>query len=157
MKSRCGCPATDPGAQDASAGPPRTPRGVVRLARGGGSIELGRGAEYEPGAVVYRSSDRFFVVRRDDGSMIALSDLDPHKQSGQSGQSSCRVTFRPDLGSGEVGSGEAGAEDAFGRFFDACTGSMYDISGRGLAGDGLDLSRLTLKERDGRLSAKPAD
>ena len=125
---------------------------VILLTRGDGSIDLGLVTDYEPGAVVYRSSDRFFVVRLDDGSMIALSDLDPHKQSGQSGQSSCRVTFRPDLGSGEEG-----AEDAFGRFFDACTGSMYDISGRGLAGDGLDLSRLTLKERDGRLSAKPAD
>lgn len=122
---------------------------VILLTRGDGSIDLGLVTDYEPGAVVYRSSDRFFVVRLNDGSMIALSDLDPHNPPGRS---SCRVTFRPDLGSGEAGAG-----DASGRFFDACSGSMYDISGGGLAGDGLDLSRLTLRERDGRLSAKPAD
>ncbi len=127
---------------------------VILLTRGDGSIDLGLVTDYEPGAIVYRSSDRFFVVRLDDGSVIALSDLDPHNPPGRS---SCRVTFRPDLRSGEVGSGDEGAEDASGRFFDSCTGSMYEISGRGLAGDGLDLSRLTLRERDGRLSAKPAD
>ena len=125
---------------------------VILLTRGDGSIDLGLVTDYEPGAVVYRSSDRFFVVRLDDGSMIALSDLDPHKQSGQSGQSSCRVTFRPDLGSGEEG-----AEDAFGRFFDACTGSMYDISGRSLGGDGLDLRRRPVYADDGRLRIRRSD
>ena len=127
---------------------------VILMTRGDGSIDLGLVTDYEPGAVVYRSSDRFFVVRLTDGSMIALSDLDPHNPPGRT---SCRVTFRPDLAPGAVGSGEEGAGEASGRFFDACSGSMYDISGRGLAGDGLDLSRLTLRERDGRLSAKPAD
>ena len=59
------------------------------------------------------------------------------------------MSFRPDL---------AGA-DGYGRFFDICSGAMYDISGRGL-GDSLDLRRLPLERgEDGtlRLAGEPAD
>lgn len=111
---------------------------------GGGDIDLGAVESYRPGSVVYRSTDGLFVVRQSDGTVLALSDLDPHNPSGRS---SCRVTFRPDL----AGAGEAG------RFFDNCTGSMYDMEGHGLSGDGLDLDQLPLhQDEDGELTTKPA-
>ena len=111
---------------------------------GDGQIDLGTAEEYRPGAVVYRSTDGFFVARQPDGVVLALADVDPHNPSGRS---SCRVTFRPDLAVG----------DETGRFFDSCTGSMYDIGGRGLSGDGLDLSRLPVQQdEEGRLKAQPA-
>ena len=103
---------------------------------GAGSIDLGLVEDYERGSVVYRSSDGLFVVRLADGSMLALSDVDPHNPSDRA---SCKVTFRPDLVGGD---GEAG------RFFDLCTGSLYDMAGRALGSDGLDLERLPI-ERDG--------
>lgn len=103
---------------------------------GSGSIDLGLVGDYERGSVVYRSTDGLFVVRLVDGSMLALSDVDPHNPSGRA---SCKVTFRPDL---EGGDGEVG------RFFDLCTGSMYDMSGRAIGSDGLDLEQLPI-ERDG--------
>ena len=112
---------------------------TVLLGRGDGSIALGRTTDYPPGEVVYHSTERLFVVHPVDGPVIVLSDLDPHNPPRRS---SCRVTFRPDLG----------PADAPGRFFDACTGSVYDITGRGLADDGLDLRRVPVREdEDGRL------
>jgi hypothetical protein len=110
---------------------------------GDGQVNLGSIEDYQPGAVVYRSTDGFFVARQPDGMVLALSDIDPHNPPRRS---SCRVTFRPDLAM----AGESG------RFFDSCTGSMYDIAGRGLSGDGLDLERLPVEQdEDGRLKAKP--
>ena len=114
--------------------------GSFVLTRGDGGVQLGRADDYAAGAVVYRSTDGLFVVRQTDGTVLALSDLDPHNPQGRT---SCRVTFRPDLG------GEEG-----GRFFDQCTRSTYDLGGRGLSGDGRDLERLELREDDGRLSVK---
>ncbi len=111
---------------------------------GDGQIDLGVAEGYRPGSVVYRSTDGFFVAGQPDGTVLALSDIDPHNPSGRS---SCRVTFRPDL---------AMAEES-GRFFDVCTGSMYDIGGRGLADDGLDLKRLPVQQdKGGKLKVRPA-
>jgi hypothetical protein len=111
---------------------------------GGGPIDLGNIEGYRPGSVVYRSTDGLFVVRAPDGTVLALSDLDPHNPPGRK---SCRVTFRPDLAqAGEVG-----------RFFDGCTGSMYVLGGHGLAGDGLDLKQLPVQQKtDGDLQVEPA-
>jgi hypothetical protein len=111
---------------------------------GGGPIDLGNIEGYRPGSVVYRSTDGLFVVREPDGTVLALSDLDPHNPPGRK---SCRVTFRPDLAqAGEVG-----------RFFDGCTGSMYNLGGHGLAGDGLDLKQLPVQQKkDGDLQVEPA-
>lgn len=134
---------------------------------GGGRIDLGRVTDYAPGSVVYRSTDGLFVVRLADEGLIALSDLDPHNPPGRR---SCRVTFRPDLGgpdlggttpmdgvAGRSGDGTAEREGTGGRFFDACTGAVYDLAGRGLNGDGLDLRRLPLIPGDeGRLLVEPA-
>ena len=117
---------------------------AVRMG-GGGSVDLGSIEEYEPGSVVYFASDGLFVVRLRDGSLLILSDLDPHNPPRRR---SCRVTFRPDLA---VAAGR-------GRFFDACTGATYDVAGRGLSGDGLDLRRIELEERDdGELRVRPGD
>ena len=105
--------------------------------------------DYAPGTVTYRATDHLFVVRltpeRAAGAddVFVLSDLDPHNPPGRR---SCRVTYRPDLG-------EQAAE---GQFLDTCTGAVYDITGRGLAGDGLDLQVLPLQRGDdGRLRAAP--
>ncbi len=117
---------------------------AVRMG-GGGSVDLGSIEDYEPGSVVYFASDRLFVVRLRVGVLLILSDLDPHNPPGRR---SCRVTFRPDLA---VGSER-------GRFFEACTGATYDVAGRGLGGDGLDLRRIEPEERDdGELRVQPGD
>ena len=110
-----------------------------------GGIDLGRLDEYPPGSVVYRATDGFFVVRLASGDLLALSDIDPHNPRGRR---SCRVTFRPDLA--PPGAVEAGA--AAGVFFDACTESRYDISGRGFSGDGLDLRRIEIERSGDSLS-----
>ena len=117
---------------------------AVRMG-GGGSVNLGLVEDYESGSVVYFASDGLFVVGLQDGSLLILSDLDPHNPPGRR---SCRVTFRPDLAVGAEG----------GRFFDACTGATYDVAGRGLGGDGLDLRRIEPEERDdGELRVRPGD
>ena len=114
---------------------------------GDGRVEVGRVTDYEPGTVVYWSTDRLFVVRLLGGEVIALSDLDPHNPPGRR---SCRVSFRPDLA--------VTTEDGRGVFFDACTGSLYDLEGRGLAGDGFDLLRLPVDQDDaGRLTVRPGE
>ncbi len=116
--------------------------------RGDGRIALGTAADYTPGSVVYRSTDHFFVVRALDGRVLALSDLDPHNPPDRE---SCRVTFRPDLPL----EGAAG-ESRTGRFFDGCTGATYDLEGRALNGDGLDLRPIAIQsETDGRLYVRP--
>jgi hypothetical protein len=110
---------------------------------GDNQVALGKIEDYQPGSVVYRSTDGFFVARQSDGTVLALSDVDPHNPPKRP---ICRVTFRPDLAT----DGEPG------RFFDNCTGSMYDIGGRALSGDGLDLEQLPVKQDDeGRLRASP--
>ena len=112
------------------------------LMRGDDSVGLGRVDDYALGSVVYRSTDGLFVVRHPDGRVLALSDRDPHNPSGRA---VCRVTFRPDLAQ----------EGQPGRFFDQCTGSTYDLGGRSLSGDGLDLSQLEVREdEEGRLSVR---
>lgn len=111
-------------------------------------IDLGRVAEYPLGSVVYRATDGFFVVRLADGELLALSDVDPHNPRGRS---SCKVTFRPDLAPPGASAGVAPA----GVFFDACTGSMYDITGRGTSGDGLDLRRIEIDRSGDSLSVSP--
>lgn len=111
---------------------------------GDGRVDIGRVEDYRPGSVVYRSTDGFFVAAQPDGSVLALSDIDPHNPAGRR---SCRVTFRPDLG----------VADETGRFFDGCTGSLYDIGGHTLSGDGLDLVRLSVQQdENGRLTVGPA-
>lgn len=109
-------------------------------ARGDGRIRLGLLDGVQPGQVVYYATDHVFVVRMADGSPLVLSDIDPHNPPGRD---RCRVTFRPDLG----GSSEAG------RFFDACSGATYDLAGRGLQGDGLDLRSVAVElDAKGQLS-----
>jgi hypothetical protein len=78
---------------------------------------------------------------------VAFSDADPHRTEDDS---RCTVTFRPDL----VG---PDGPDGHGRFFDACSDSMYDITGRGLAGDGLDLSRVPVQADGDRLRIRRED
>jgi hypothetical protein len=118
------------------------------LTRGDGDIELGFAAAYRPGAVVYFSSDRLFVVHIPGGAVTAFSDIDPHAEESESKRPSrCRVTFLPDLA-------EPGE---YGRFFDACTESMYDISGRSLRDDGLDLRRIPVYEDGDRLRIRRSD
>lgn len=117
---------------------------AVAVLRGGdgGRIDLGRADDYAPGSVVYRATDHLFVVRLtperagNGDDLVVLSDLDPHNPPGRR---SCRVTFRPDRGEQAAG----------GQFYDACTGATYDITGRGLSGDGLDLQVLPLTRGDG--------
>ncbi len=114
------------------------------LARGDGDIQLGWLTDYEPGAMVYFSSDHVFAVRPADGPVVAFSDIDPHREDDGS---RCTVPFRPDLA----------GPDGRGRFFDACSDSMYDITGRGLAGDGLDLSRVPIQADGDRLRIRRED
>lgn len=112
--------------------------------RGDGRVDVGAAGAYIAGTPVYHASDHFFVVRLEDGRVIALSDLDPHNPPGHR---SCRVTFRPDLGGNEES----------GRFFDGCTGAMYDIAGQALGGDGLDLTQLEIESDDGLLRVRPGE
>ena len=109
-----------------------------------GRVDIGTAGAYVAGTPVYFASDHLFVVRLEDGSVIALSDLDPHNPPGRR---SCRVTFRPDLGEDEEP----------GRFFDACTGAMYGITGRAVQGDDLDLQQLEVESDDERLSVRPGE
>jgi hypothetical protein len=123
---------------------------IVLAALDAGAVELGTVARYAPGSVVYRSTDGLFVVRSREGALLALSDVDPHNPPGTR---SCLVTFRPDLG--PPGEGLAGER---GRFFDICTGSMYDLSGQALGGDGLNLRGVRIEElEEGRLRAFPRE
>ena len=114
------------------------------LMREDGRVDIGIAGDYTVEAPVYFASDHLFVVRLEDGSVIALSDLDPHNPPGRR---SCRVTFRPDLGESEEP----------GRFFDACTGATYDVAGQALGGDDLDLIQLEVESNDGRLSVRPGE
>ena len=98
--------------------------------------------------MVYRATDGLYVVRSAEGELLALSDVDPHNRPARS---DCRVTFRPDLA---PAAGVAGATGA-GVFFAACTGSMYDISGRGLSGDGLDLRWIEIERSGDSFSVSP--
>ena len=114
---------------------------VALSGRGEERIALGSPERLHPGSVVYHASDHVFVVRRVDGSVLVLSDVDPHNPPGRQ---SCRVTYRPDLGSTLGGSPVGTPSDApssleGGRFYDVCSGALYDIEGRGLQGDGSDL------------------
>lgn len=113
---------------------------IAGLSMGGDNdLDLGNVDDYPLASVVYRSTDGLFVVRRADGEVIAFSDVDPHNPAGSE---ECRVTFRPDLGVG----------DEPGRFFDICSGATYDVDGRGLGGDGVDLERLPVsQDEDGEL------
>lgn len=113
-----------------------------------GGIDLGRVDDYPPGSVMYRATDGFYVVRSAGGELLALSDVDPHNPPGWRG---CLVAFRPDLAPAAASGGALGA----GVFFDACTGSMYDIFGRGLSGDGLDLRRIAIERSGDSLSVSP--
>jgi hypothetical protein len=113
--------------------------------RGDGRIRLGSQEVLQARGVVYYATDHVFLTVGPDGTVLVLSDLDPHNPPGRD---SCRVTFRPDLaGPNEVG-----------RFFDVCTGSQYDSSGRELQGDGLDLRRVPYEvDAEGRLSIADED
>ena len=124
---------------------------VVLSGRGGERIALGSLEGLRPGSVVYHASDHVFVVRRVDGSALVLSDLDPHNPSGRQ---SCRVTYRPDLGSAQGGSpvGSPSSVDG-GRFYDVCSGALYDIEGRAVRGDGSDLRPVTFQvDAEGQLT-----
>ncbi len=116
------------------------------MRRNAGSVDLGLTALYAPGSVTYRSTDGVLVVRRSDGGVVAFSDVDPHNPPGRA---VCLVTFRSDLGDESAGTAPKG------RFFDRCTGSMYDLDGHGLAGDGLHLQPVRVEEDKGRLLAFP--
>lgn len=118
---------------------------VIR--RGDGAVDIGNIARYAPGSVTYRSTDGVLVVRQPDGGIVAFSDVDPHNPPGRP---VCLVTFRPDLGE------PRGDGRPPGRFFDRCTGAMYDLDGHGVAGDGLNLRPVLVIEEDkGRLLAFP--
>jgi hypothetical protein len=118
---------------------------VALMLRGAGDIDLGTATDYPRGSVVYRSTDGLLIVRQPDGAIVAFSDIDPHNPPGRE---DCLVTFRPDLAAGNEP----------GRFFDICSGSMYDLNGHGLAGDGLDLRQVPVEQQeDGRLKARPRD
>ena len=119
---------------------------TLLMRRSAGSVDLGNVSLYAPGSVTYRSTDGVLVVRRSDGGVVAFSDVDPHNPPGRP---VCLVTFRADLGGGSGGPPQ-------GRFFDRCTGSMYDLDGHGLTGDGLNLQSVRVQEEDkGRLLAFP--
>ena len=123
----------------------------VLMRRGDGGVDLGVAAGYAPGSVVYRSTDELFVVRLPGGQVVAYSDRDPHNPPGRD---DCRVTWRPELGEG---SNTAQGGTAPGRFFDICTGSLYDLEGRGLRGDDKHLAPIRIEEQeDGRLRAYPS-
>jgi hypothetical protein len=120
---------------------------MLLMRRGGGAVDLGLLADYAPGSVTYRSTDGVMVVRRPDGGVVAFSDVDPHNPPGRP---VCLVTYRPDLG--EPGAGGVPP----GRFFDRCTGALYDLDGHEQGGDGLNLRTVrVMVESKGRLLAFP--
>jgi hypothetical protein len=124
---------------------------VALSGRGEERIALGSPEGLRPGSVVYHATDHLFVVRLVDGSLLVLSDLDPHNPPGRQ---ACRVTYRPDLGSTLGGSPvEPSSGLEVGRFYDVCSGALYDIGGRSLQGDGLDLRPIPSElDAEGRLT-----
>lgn len=120
---------------------------MLLMRQNAGSVDIGDVAQYAPGSVTYRSTDGVLIVRKPDGRVVAFSDVDPHNPPGRA---VCLVTYRSDLGEPRA-DGAAG-----GRFYDRCTGAMYDLDGHGLAGDGLNLRSVRVQEEDkGRLLAFP--
>ena len=120
---------------------------TLLMRRGDGAVDIGTIERYAPGSVTYRSTDGVLVVRQPDGGIVAFSDVDPHNPPGRP---VCLVTYRPDLGEPRADGRTPG------RFFDRCTGAMYDLDGHGVAGDGLNLRPVRVMEEDkGRLLAFP--
>jgi hypothetical protein len=122
---------------------------VAWSGRGEERIALGSPERVRPGSVVYYATDHVFVVRLVDGSALVLSDLDPHSPPGRT----CRVTYRPDLGTLEGSQVGTPSGPERGRFYDVCSGALYDMEGRNLQGDGSDLRPVPFElDADGQLT-----
>jgi hypothetical protein len=110
---------------------------------------------FEPGSVTYFESEHVFVVRLNDGGLIALYDLGPKGQywvsQGETEKAHCRAKLgdlpsgireRPDL------SLPAGFEKT--GFNQLCDGGWWDAEGRGLSGPlNGDLDRFPVSVVDG--------
>jgi len=84
-------------------------------------VDAGRIEEYESGEPVHFLSQGFWLVRIGDDLVLALSDRDTHPTS--SGER-CLVVWRPD----------AVIDARYGWFRGRCSGSMFNVNGRLVAG-----------------------
>lgn len=111
-----------------------------------GELRLDVAEAYAPGEVTFISTENVFLVRLADGSFRALSDLDAANRANQGNR--CRVNLTS-ISDGTLGapantlaaqlSLEAAGSDSV--FREACLGSVYDIAGAKLLGEGSNLDR----------------
>ncbi len=79
-------------------------------------------ADYPPGSVTYLASGRTYLVRENDGSFLALSEVEAASADRQQG---CIIRYRPDLSA----AGQAGI------FRDDCHGTLFNREGLAVRGD----------------------
>lgn len=123
-----------------------------------GELRLEQAEAYAPGEVAFIPTENVFLARLADGSFRALSDLDAANRANQG--SRCRVALVP-LADAAPGvpenavraqmSVEAAGSDSVLR--EICLGSVYDVAGAKLFGEGrnLDLHPVDI-DGDGRVT-----
>lgn len=93
---------------------------------------------FAPGSVSYFQTEHLYIVRLQDGAVIALYDLDPrmqalHEESTDKAWLDCRALIVPDeVSLNSLGSPPIGFEDRV--FREPCHGSTWDAAGRRLFG-----------------------
>lgn len=119
-----------------------------------GEIELDPAAAYAPGTAEFVGEHNFFLVRLPDGSFVALDDLDSANRASQGTR--CRVGL-VDIDEAGLGatpeqlrarmSPEAAGSNRLLR--ETCLGTVYDIAGVRLTGDGRNLDRFQVELTSG--------
>jgi len=118
--------------------------GIVFLESGAntGEVRLEVEDAYAPGEATFLPTENIFLVRLPGGDFIAVSDLDAANRASQG--SRCRVALVPaesanaaDLVS-RMSPEAAGALDVF---RETCFGTIYDLAGIRIDGDGRNLDR----------------
>lgn len=109
--------------------------------------------EFEPGTASYFRLEHLYVLRMQDGALLALYDLGPRMQArvnrGDETALECRVEFVEDEDNlTRLGDPPPGFEDRV--FREPCDGSVWDAAGRHLFGPASgDLDRFPLGVVDG--------
>jgi hypothetical protein len=92
-------------------------------------------------SVTYLSSGRSYLVRMEDGSFLALSEVDADPANRLKG---CVIRYRPDL----TGAGKQGA------FRDDCSGALFDLEGLAIEGGSPPMQRHPVQVTDRNVSVR---
>jgi hypothetical protein len=111
--------------------------------------------DFEPGMLTLYEKEHIFVVRMQDGGVVALYDLGPHIQArveaGDQEAAKCRAVLREDeemAGWLAAAGAPAGFEDR--GIWDECGGVAWDVSGKQVWGpESGSLDRFTVEIIDG--------